>query len=143
MDVSGLVLTVLGLSYQLTSTLYSYAAGVKNAKTEIKQLGTELFGLIGALEQVKRQQERLPSYAESEHFSSRSNLEPVLTQALALLQELIAGLETPASRVKAALQKLTWPLSASSTKNALDRLERVKTYFILSLLTDDLCVLLY
>ena len=144
-DVSGLVLTVLGVSFELASTLYSYAKDVKEAKNAIQQLSNELYALIGVLEHLKRQQEQI---FESESKSDRpesvrqsydeSSLTSILNECLDFLHDLQESLKIPKGTLRSALHKLKWPLKDSDMKAHLQRLERVKTYFILALVTDDL-----
>ncbi|MCJ1393371.1 hypothetical protein MMC18_006244 [Xylographa bjoerkii] len=144
-DLSGLILTVLGVSFDLASTLYSYAKDVKEAKSAIQQLSNELYALIGILEHLKRQQEQL-SLSETEsdqpevlvQSSNENTITAILSQSLDFLHGLQKCLKIPAGRLRSALHKLKWPLKDSETKAHLQRLERIKTYFILALVTDDL-----
>ncbi len=163
MDVSGLVVTGLGICFEIASTLYSYGIQVKGARRDIQNLSNELFGLIGALEHLKTQQEdqiiyeanplQPPPYSESgekdrktddnnqqasTRKSHQANISLVLQQTVEFLQELQKSLKMPKTRLGAAVQRLKWPLRESEVKDHLVRLERVKTYFVLSLVTDDL-----
>ncbi|MCJ1286866.1 hypothetical protein MMC26_006212 [Xylographa opegraphella] len=144
-DISGLVLTVLGVSFELASTLYSYAREVKEAKNAIQQLSNELYALIGVLEHLKRQQEQLSlSGSKSEAREAlmqsydESTLSSILIECLDFLHELQKSLKMPTGRLRSTLHKLKWPLKDADTKEHLQRLERVKTYFILALVADDL-----
>ena len=163
MDVSGLIVTGLGICFQVASTLYSYGIQVKGARKDIQNLSNEIYGLIGALEHLKVQQQdqanfeanplQPPSYweanendqkgDEADHRDSiktahRENTALVLTQTVEFLQELHENLKLPKSRLGAVVQRLKWPLRENEVENHLKRLERVKTYFVLSLVTDDL-----
>jgi hypothetical protein len=163
MDVSGLVFTGLGICFEIASTLYSYGIQVKGARRDIQNLSNELFGLIGALEHLKTQQEdqvnyeanplRPPPYSEigegdqksddndqqcSVKKSHQANTALVLKQTVEFLQELQESLKRPKTRLGAVVQRLKWPLRESEVQDHLNRLERVKTYFVLSLVTDDL-----
>lgn len=161
MDVSGLVATGLGLCFEVASALYSYGKDVKAAKKEIRDLSNELFGLIGALEHLKYQDEHHaliatdpsepPSYDEIEKARTNEkssyddllrhghsgNVRSVLEQTLELLQELYETLVKPKDRIGVVIQRLKWPLQEKQVRGYLDRLERVKSYFILSLITDE------
>ena len=151
MDISGLVITVLTASFELASELYSYAQRVRGARRDIQALSNELFGLIGALEHFKLQQERKledspasikpPQYAEkdpSTDFSGQpANVSSVLSQTLEFVNELQGTLSKPKGKVQVAVQLLKWPLKEGDMQKHLKRLERVKTYFILSLVTDE------
>ena len=141
-DVSGLILTILGLSYQLASTIYSYSQDVKAASNNIQRLSNELFALIGVLEHVKLQrQQTIPASPTSKgEYNNSESLKRVLEETLEFLQELQASLEPRQGRLKVTLQRLGWPLKEKDTDSHLQRLERVKTYFILSQVTEEMLV---
>lgn len=141
-DISGLIVTVLGLSFELTSTLYSYSREVKGASRDIQQLSNELFSLIGVLEHIKMQQEResLESQSKLPMAMDKATLSRVLNETIEFLQELQDSLAAPKSRFQAVAQKLKWPLREKDTKDHLMRLERVKSYFVLSQVTEELYV---
>lgn len=143
-DVSGLVLTVLGVSFQVASAIYSYSSDVKDAKGDIQQLSNEIFALIGVLERLKVNQDHISTGKSTDHskaFSQESNqdsIRHVLQQSLEFLQDLHKRLESPKTQFKAKIQKLKWPFEQKETARHLQRLERVKTYLILSLMTDEM-----
>ena len=162
MDISGLVITALSTSFKFASELYSYATRVKGAKGDIEALSNELFGLIGALEHLKLQEARsledragslgLPEYSEKRPSADyigqaadeipgpaihKANVRLVLVQTLDLLNELQGILLEPKGRFHATVQLLKWPLKENEMQMYLKRLERVKTYFVLSLVTDE------
>ena len=162
MDISGLVITALSTSFKLASELYSYATRVKGAKGDIEALSNELFGLIGALEHLKLQEAQsledragslgLPEYSEkhpSADYSGqaadeisgpaihKASVRLVLVQTLESLNELQGILLEPKGRFHATVQLLKWPLKENEMQMHLKRLERVKTYFVLSLVTDE------
>lgn len=161
MDVSGLVVTGLGICFELASTLYSYGKDVKGARRDIQSLSTELFGLIGALEHFKLQNEQLsaqaeqssqpPPYVEIDNIQSKTkhtkeesakdgsqeNIASVLEQTVSFLRELQQSLKIPPNRLNAAIHFIKWPLRESEVNRHLNRLERVKTFFILSMVTDE------
>lgn len=143
-DFSGLILTVLGVSFQVASAIYSYSSDVKDAKGDIQQLSNEIFALIGVLERLKVNQDQFSAGELTDHskaFSQQSNqdsLRHVLQQSLEFLQDLHKRLESPKTRFQAKIQKLKWPFEQKETSQHLQRLERVKTYLILSLMTDEM-----
>lgn len=142
-DVSGLALTVLGVAFEVASTIYKYAKQVDSAKHEIQQLSNELFALIGVLERIKMQQEEISSGKPTSGSNvltqedNQASLRKVMLESLEFLQELQDRLKIPKSRFQAKLQRLAWPLKEGEVKQHLQRLERVKTYMILSLMTDE------
>ena len=139
-DLSGLILTVLGLSFEISSTIYNYSQDVKAASDGMQRLSSELFAVIGVLEHVKlqRQQKTLTQSSLKEEANDSDNLKRVLEETLVFLQELKASLDPPQGRLKVALQKMKWPLKEKETQSHLQRLERVKTYFILSQVTEEM-----
>ena len=160
MDISGLVVTSLGICFEVASTLYSYGKQVKGARKDIQNLSNELFGLIGALEHLKIQQEHkttqesslLPplNYEDIDIAQTKTNagdgsadktlqenVYSVLRQTFEFLQELQQSLREPKGRLNATLHLMKWPLRESEVQRHLGRLERVKTYFILLLVTDE------
>ena len=143
-DISSLVLTVLGMSFEVASTIYSYAKEVKSAKLEIQQLSSELFALIGVLERMRTQQQQISAGQLSDEtsvFASKDNqgsLRKVLQELIEFLQDLHKSLMPSKTSFQAKLQKLKWPFKQSETQKHLSRLERVKTYLMLSLMTDDM-----
>ena len=144
-DVSGLIMTVIGVSLDLTSTIYKYSQDVKAASHGIRGLSNELFALIGVLEHVKSQKREAAlstSLAASDPGGpGRSdNLRRILEETLVFLQYLKSSLDLPPDRLKATVQKLKWPLKEKETNSHLQRLERVKTYFILSQVTEEMLV---
>ena len=141
-DISGLIVTVLGLSFELTSTLYSYSRDVKGASRDIQQLSNELFALIGVLEHIKLQREHESSdpHDKSTDMIETGNTTRVLNETIEFLQELQASLAPQKSRFHAVAQRLKWPLKEKDTQAHLMRLERAKSYFILSQVTEDMFV---
>ena len=141
-DISGLIVTVLGLSFELTSTLYSYSRDVKGASKDIQQLSTELFALIGVLEHIKIQRDHKSSDLQERSIvtTETENLTRVLNETIEFLHGLQDSLAPPKSRFHAVAQKLKWPLKEKDTQAHLMRLERAKSYFILSQVTEDMFV---
>jgi len=66
-----------------------------------------------------------------------------LKQTLEFLEELQKALVEPKGRFKKATHLMKWPLKEGETEKHLKRLERVKTYFVLSLVTDEAFVTSY
>ena len=141
-DISGLIMTVLGLSFSLASTLYTYAQDVKGARGDIKALSNELFALIGVLQHMKMQQESEVVETPAEHpLSGEPNkavVREVLQESIEFIQELYQKLAAPKSRFQGRVQKMKWPFQSEETKQHLQRLERVKTYFMLALMSDEM-----
>ncbi|KAL8830923.1 MAG: hypothetical protein Q9191_001158 [Dirinaria sp. TL-2023a] len=139
-DLSGLIMTALGVSFEISSTIYNYSRDVKAASDSIHRLSSELFALIGVLEHMKlqRQQKSFVKPSLEGETSDSTSLKRVLQETLVFLKELAISLDPPQSRLKVTLQKLKWPLKENETRSHLQRLERVKTYLILSQVTEEL-----
>ena len=69
-DLSGLIFTVLGVSFEITSIMYSYAKDVKHASKDMQQLANEIFALIGVLRELipKLRMDRDPVTVRSRTF---------------------------------------------------------------------------
>ncbi len=136
-------MTVLGLSFELTSSLYNYARSVKSAKDDIQKLSTELFALIGALDHINRQetQNSLTGHSDAvARLPHRDNVRRVLDECCGFVTELHKALAIPKGQMEAKKYKMLWPFKESQTRQHIERLERVKTYFVLSLVTDEMLV---
>ncbi|KAG8529472.1 uncharacterized protein KY384_006109 [Bacidia gigantensis] len=159
MDISGLVVTSVAICFEITSTLYKYGKEVKGARRDIQNLSNELFALVGALEHYKSRLERQatdaaersapPAYSATQSTdrnsedvaaikdSSSGSVASVLEQTIDFLRELQRSLAVPTTRFKRVTQVMAWPLKEGQVQTHLNRLERVKTFFILSLVTDE------
>ena len=154
MDISGLVLTGLGIGFEVASVLYGYGRDVKSARKEICELSSELFGLIGVLDHLKAQHgqssslsvdNKPPAYDDLKDISAngsdertasdqpgyREDIASMLKQTIDLLSEMHKALAQPKNKIKSAVQRLAWPLQEREAKKFLTRLERIKSYFIL------------
>jgi hypothetical protein len=60
-----------------------------------------------------------------------------LEDTIELFKELQEALAKPKGRDKISILFLTWPLIKGEMKKHLIRLERVKSYFMLSLFTEE------
>jgi hypothetical protein len=121
-DAFGLAVTV----GQILAALYDYGKNAKEARDDINKLSLELFALKGTLEYVDQQKDtRLVDPAGVE----------VLKQTRNFLDALLTELIEPRSKVKRVLQSLKWPLNQDDTTKHLARLERVKSWLILSFMT--------
>lgn len=141
-DVSGLILTVIGISLDVASRIYRYSQDVKTASAGMQGLGNELFALIGVLEHVKLQRQHLnpTTPSETSGLKGLNSMQKILEETLVFLQGLKSSLDSPQGRLKNTVQKLKWPLKEKETNSYLERLERVKTYFILSQVTEEMLV---
>ena len=89
-DVSGLILTVIGLSYQLASTICCYSQDVKVASNSIQRLSNERFASNGVREHVElqRQQTIPPSPIPKGEYNNSESLKRLLEETVVSLQRL-------------------------------------------------------
>lgn len=134
-------ISITGLLLQLSqslSSLISYTKAVQAAKSETQKLSQELFALKGILDHLAAQVELKPPPYESE-ASAPFNPE-ILIRALQttneFLSSLLRDLEEPATKFGKLKQKLEWPFTQDQFNTHLNRLERVKSWLILVLMTD-------
>lgn len=128
-----------GLIMQVGSVVWSlidYGKTVKGASDDISKLSQELFALKGILE-------HLQSQFNSESLAGLTAYDPktftgMIESTDAFLQSLLSSLEKPKLRFKKSMQKLEWPFKKNEVDQHIARLERVKTWFILVLMTDAL-----
>ena len=72
-----------------------------------------------------------------EQGSQMAKATNVLKETLEFLRELRHSLDEPKGRFALAVSLLKWPLKESDMKKHLTRLERVKTFFVLTLVTGE------
>ncbi len=108
-DISGLVMTVLDLSFNLASTLYTYAKDVRGARGDIQQLNNEPFALIGVLQHLNMQQESQafgkPAANVVVEVSNQPIVQEILQECVEFLQELHQKSMIPKSRFQAKFKK--------------------------------------
>ena len=128
-------------------TLHDYATLVKEAQDEICRLSKELFALTGVLEYIASRRQVLAgtngadagSNSAKDIFSS-DEFQGILSSTILHLHCLLTTLQQPKSRLKRTIHKLTWPLTKAEFEEHIINLERVKSWFILSMMTDSLLV---
>ncbi|KAL8830489.1 MAG: hypothetical protein Q9191_001393 [Dirinaria sp. TL-2023a] len=113
-DLSGIILTVLGVSFEATSTIYTYAKDAKHASKDIQQLSNEIFALIGE-QTLSRDTDAL-----SEQVLDERHLK-VLKETLDSLNELLSRLTEPKSKLQKHIQRLKWPLKDTETAKYLQK----------------------
>ena len=145
-SITGIVLTV----ESIVSAIYKYAKGIKEARADIRQLCSELFGLKAALEHVRMSAQFFlepEKSAEQPQIFSTSLLQSsqfgdMLSTAKSMLDDLLKRLTKNPGRVNSILTSTVWPLKQDDINKYLVRLERFKSYFVLATTTDNMCVYL-
>jgi len=138
LSITGLVLAV----GQVLLSLYDYGSNVKDARKDINILSEELFALKGVLEHLKAQHKPVVANLDQSESPWPARYDPqkfagMLQSTGEILRSLLKSLEEPKGRFKRSMQSLKWPLDRSDVDKHLARLARVKTWFILVLMTDS------
>ena len=134
---------------EIVWTLHDYANLVKEAQDEICRLSKELFALKGVLEYIDSRRQVLASTNgadagtnNTKDIFSSDEFQGVLSSTILHLQCLLTTLQQPKGRLKRAISKLTWPLTKADFEDHIANLERVKSWFILTMMTDSLSVII-
>ena len=131
---------------QLLGCIFRFGQGVREAKREINQLCSELFGLKAALEHVAlitRFDGNVDAKGDAQQMLVSSSFStPEFQEMLSftndVLTQLLRKLEPKPSRFQSSLQRLAWPLIKDDVKLYIERLERSKKWFILATTSDNL-----
>ncbi|KAI4213641.1 MAG: hypothetical protein LQ351_003865 [Letrouitia transgressa] len=150
--------SIVGLAVnvqQVLNYIYQYGQGVREARREINQLCSELLALKAALEHVRLNMDgglARSSGAEkdAQKILASSNIacpefNDMVTATELILKSLQDRLKVKGGRAKAALQRLTWPILREDLKQDIEKLDRLKSFFILTTTSDNaiLCRELY
>jgi hypothetical protein len=134
-SITGLILAIGGL----INSAYKYGKQVKEANKEMTSLYGELVALQGVLSHIGLQQSEEtkdgPDPRTKQLCASLAFRDALLTSD-EILRSLIQNLDKRAS-TNQALGKLTWPLIKGDVRDDISRLERVKSYFLLVMMTDN------
>ncbi|KAI9849685.1 MAG: hypothetical protein M1837_002811 [Sclerophora amabilis] len=145
MDPTSVAALVIAIG-QVLASIYRNGKDAKDTSKEVNHLCSELFGLRSALEHLRMNLESCAEVSgpgEAPHaFSSphvkTQEFSAMLSDADSLVQELHKCLERKPGRLNSVLYSLTFPLKKDDIKTYIQRLERQKTYFILTTTTDNL-----
>ncbi len=139
LSVSASVAGLITLAELIVSRGYEFLKGVKNAKTEITQLLTEVAALFGVLQSLRLVALRF----EGQRFNTTLQLE-YLQSCQKLVDRIHVHLksalpEDSDGRWRAAGKSLRWPLSDKETKALIADVGRHKATLSLALNADGLC----
>lgn len=151
-------ISIIGLAVnvqQILTSIYQYGQGVHEARREINQLCSELLALKAALEHVRLNMDgglagSDGAEKDAQMILASSNLaspefKDMVTATELILKSLQDRLKVKGSKAKAALQRLTWPIIRDELKEDIEKLDRLKSFFILTTTSDNavLCRELY
>ena len=135
--------SIAGLVLQIGVTIghiYDYAKQIKEAKNDIRDLYAELLALKGILEQMKIEEDSLLSGSGNREmvplFSSES-VRDALNTTDSLLCNILDGLQKRQAPGRRSIKKLQWPLAKNELRAHIERLERLKSFFILVMMKDS------
>jgi hypothetical protein len=136
LSIAGLVLSI-GSVVQI---LVNYCLDAKDARKDIQSLTTELFALKGVLEHIEYQQQAFSSDLTSPKPAKYASQEfsRMLESAKELLESLRKSLEPTQSHFGRSVQRMSWPLKKEDVQKQILRIERVKTWLIVVMTTDNL-----
>jgi len=137
LSITGLVLAVGGV----IQTVVQYCSSVREATKEIRTLTTELLAELFALQGALAQLDSEPQHGARTKRSRLSGpeFESMLQsadQALASLAESLAGGGN--SKFGPSAQKFQWHWRKEEVQRHIQRIQRIKVWFILMLTTDIL-----
>lgn len=145
------VIGILGVIGQLITTIYAYGDGVAGHKAEVAQLRAELFGLQAVFNQIQADYKQNENQSSEDPPSYDVATSPFLSPALAspetgeMLRETASTLEGLAESLKlggTTISKISrqflWPLRRERVLDLVNHLERLKSYFILAITSDNL-----
>ncbi|KAJ5538442.1 hypothetical protein N7494_007921 [Penicillium frequentans] len=140
-SITGLIVDVS----HIIARLIKYAKAVQGARSEMRKLSEELFGLRGILDHLQTQSSSdIPKvqHIESEDSTpfNEDIMERVLHTTKEFLDSILRDLEPAESKLKSLKQKLEWPFTEAKINAHLTRLERVKSWLILVLTADHAAV---
>lgn len=121
LSIAGLVLAVGSVA----QGVLSYAMAVKEAGRDISQLLTELLALKGFLEQIQSDKQSQAAYFETTEYYE------LLQTGFQVVRSLELDLNRPVTKIGSVVSRLKWPLKKEDARKHFERLERVKSYFLL------------
>ncbi|KAJ5909759.1 hypothetical protein N7504_004402 [Penicillium tannophilum] len=140
-SITGLIVDVS----HIIARLIKYAKAVQGARSEMRKLSEELFGLRGILDHLQTQSSS--DISKVQHIESEGSapfneniMERVLHTTKEFLDSILKDLEPAESKLKSLKQKLEWPFTEAKVNAHLTRLERVKSWLILVLTADHAAV---
>ncbi|KAL4750943.1 hypothetical protein BDW72DRAFT_193470 [Aspergillus terricola var. indicus] len=129
------VFAVIQLTGSLVELCRGYIQKVKGARDEISNLQQAITGLHGTLQDLQS----LIESKEGKALPTSSRLIGNLTDCLSDLHALKANLDPEKTKLmrKLGWRALKWPLKRTEVEEVIQKLERYKTSFILSLQVDQ------
>lgn len=136
LSIAGLVIAIGGV----VQALVNYSSDASQAGKDIQSLTTELFALKGVLEHIQYQQQTFPSdsYSSKSTKYDSQEVSRIVEFTKELLDSLQKSLKPAKSHFGQSVQHLKWPMKKDEVQKQIGRIERVKTWLIVVMTTDNL-----
>ena len=135
-------ISILGLSLQaaaIVKLVMGYCVEVSGASKDMRNLAAELIALEGTLRHVQTQRHEGLG-ANGQDPSAFQELLVQTDQVLTELEKAFAQASESESKFKKAVRVIKWPLKKEEIKDQVQKLERLKTLFILVITGDSLSI---
>lgn len=138
LGVAANVIAVIDLSAKVTSACAAYLKAVKNAKTDIGRLQSELRNLDAVLHGA----EKLVKGPASSKLQTMGQLKAALSDASSQLQQLITKLDGKQGKTRKAMshfgfRALKWPFESSEVESIIQGLEKNRNNISVALVIDN------
>ena len=136
--------SIIGLVFQIgdiVRRVFEYGKGVKESKAEIRTLCEELFALKGVLEHLQQRSESMQDIDEDDgiiRFMDSVEFLDMARSTKEFLDSLLSRLTVPTDKLHRAVKALTWPLNRREITTHIERITRVKTWFVMTMMSDTL-----
>jgi hypothetical protein len=135
-SITGLVIAI----GSVVQALLNYSLAAKEARKDIQSLTVELFALKGILDHIENQRQvettdsasLVPGKFASGEFSQ------MLRSASEILKSLQDSLKPSQPNSATSIQPLKWPFKKEDVQKHIARLEKVKSWLVLIMTTDNL-----
>lgn len=129
-------LSATGVALQfatLIKQLYKYGKEVKSAQKDVVDLSSELIALKGVLADVD-------TLHVASSGSSHADFTKMLEAASTMTDALSTKLRPTPKASRRVYQSLKWPFDRAEVEAVIGKIERLKSWFMLRLMTDDQAV---
>ena len=139
-------LSVAGLSIQVGDIIwriYKYGKEVKEWKAELRALCEELFALKGVLEHMQQRYD-LSQNGDDEHeshpvqYMQSAEFLDMLRSTKDYLDNFISRLSVPKHKFRKVVKALAWSLSKGDVLAHIERIGRVKAWFVMTMMSDNI-----
>ena len=138
-------ISVTSLAIQIGDVIwrvYEYGKEVKEWKAEVRALCEELCALKGVLEHMQQRYEFSQNNDDPKDgtvkFMESTEFFDMIRSTTEFLDGLLSRLTIPKDKIRRAVKALAWPLNKSDILVDTERLGRVKAWFVMTMMSDNL-----